>query len=84
MMQIEPLFLMNRSKWNVFFIGTFLMMHPGIFIRESSSRIYSPFVFAIGQLLGEIPYSIVCGIIYWVLMVRLILCVWSRKLLNTK
>jgi ABC-type multidrug transport system permease subunit len=52
------------------FIGTSLTTYPGIFIRESSSRIYSPFVFAIGQLLGEIPYSIVCGIIYWVLMVR--------------
>ena len=37
---------------------------------ESSSRIYSPYVFAIGQLIGEIPYSIVCGILYWVLMVR--------------
>jgi ATP-binding cassette subfamily G (WHITE) protein 2 (SNQ2) len=37
---------------------------------ESSSRIYSPYVFAIGQLLGEMPYSIVSGILYWVLMVR--------------
>ncbi|KAF5312934.1 hypothetical protein D9619_002752 [Psilocybe cf. subviscida] len=53
MSQIEPLFLMNRR----------------IFIRESSSRIYSPYVFAIGQLIGEIPYSIICGVLYWVLMV---------------
>ncbi|KDR85534.1 hypothetical protein GALMADRAFT_234460 [Galerina marginata CBS 339.88] len=53
MSQIEPLFIMNRR----------------IFIRESSSRIYSPYVFAIGQLIGEIPYSILCGILYWVLMV---------------
>ncbi|RDB26527.1 ABC transporter G family member 11 [Hypsizygus marmoreus] len=37
--------------------------------RKSSSRIYSPYVFAIGQLIGEIPYSIICGIVYWVLMV---------------
>ncbi|KAF8963959.1 ABC-2 type transporter-domain-containing protein [Flammula alnicola] len=37
--------------------------------RKSSSRIYSPYVFAIGQLIGEIPYSILCGILYWVLMV---------------
>ena len=37
---------------------------------ESSSRIYSPYIFAIGQLVGEIPYSIVCGLLYWVLMVR--------------
>ncbi|THV06484.1 hypothetical protein K435DRAFT_825902 [Dendrothele bispora CBS 962.96] len=53
MTQIEPLFIHNRR----------------IFIRESSSRIYSPYVFAIGQLLGEIPYNILCGIVYWVLMV---------------
>ncbi|KAG2022687.1 ABC transporter [Coprinopsis cinerea AmutBmut pab1-1] len=40
-----------------------------IFIREASSRIYSPYVFAIGQLLGEFPYSVVCALLYWVLMV---------------
>ncbi|KAF8711512.1 hypothetical protein AX14_013219 [Amanita brunnescens Koide BX004] len=53
MTQIEPLFIFNRS----------------IFIRESSSRMYSSYVFAIGQLLGEIPYNILCGLLYWVLMV---------------
>lgn len=53
MSQIEPQFIFNRR----------------IFIREASSRIYSPYVFAIGQLLGEIPYSILCAILYWVLMV---------------
>ncbi|KAI0945373.1 hypothetical protein AcW1_001611 [Taiwanofungus camphoratus] len=51
--QLEPLWIVNRR----------------IFIRESSSRIYSPYVFAIGQLLGEIPYSTLCAILYWVLMV---------------
>ncbi|ETW86786.1 ABC transporter [Heterobasidion irregulare TC 32-1] len=51
--QLEPVFIMNRMT----------------FVRESSSRIYSPYVFAIGQLLGEIPYSIACAIFYWVLMV---------------
>lgn len=34
---------------------------------------YSPYVFAIGQLIGEIPYSIICGVLYWVLMV----CIWD-------
>ncbi|KAF9041171.1 ABC-2 type transporter-domain-containing protein [Rhodocollybia butyracea] len=53
MSQIEPMFVMNRR----------------IFIRESSSRIYSPYAFAVGQLLGEIPYNVLCGIVYWVLMV---------------
>jgi len=45
------------------------VMNRRIFFRESSSRIYSPYVFAIGQLIGEIPYSIVCAVFYWVLMV---------------
>jgi len=40
--QIEPAFILNRM----------------IFIREASSRIYSPYVFALGQLLAEMPYSI--------------------------
>ncbi|KAJ3509385.1 hypothetical protein NLJ89_g5251 [Agrocybe chaxingu] len=53
MSQIEPLFIFNRRT----------------FIRESSSRIYSPYVFAVGQLIGEIPYSILCGVLYWVVMV---------------
>jgi len=51
--QLEPIFLLNRLT----------------FIREASSRIYSPYVFAIGQLLGEIPYSFIAAVIYWVLMV---------------
>ncbi|OCH88753.1 hypothetical protein OBBRIDRAFT_820018 [Obba rivulosa] len=51
--QLEPMWILNRR----------------IFIPESSSRIYSPYVFAIGQLIGEVPYSILCAIVYWVLMV---------------
>jgi len=46
-----------------------LLYFTGIFIREASSRIYSPYVFATGQLIGELPYSILCAIVYWVLMV---------------
>ncbi|KAI0375499.1 hypothetical protein BV20DRAFT_1073696 [Pilatotrama ljubarskyi] len=53
MSQLEPMWILSRR----------------IFIREASSRIYSPYVFAIGQLIGEMPYSILCGIVYWVLMV---------------
>lgn len=53
MSQIEPMFIDNRH----------------IFVRESSSRIYSPYVFAIGQLIGEIPYNVMCALAYWVLMV---------------
>lgn len=53
MSQIEPMFIFSRR----------------VFIREASSRIYSPQVFAIGQLIGELPYNILVGIVYWVLMV---------------
>ncbi|KAH9837328.1 ABC-2 type transporter-domain-containing protein [Rhodofomes roseus] len=51
--QLEPMWIINRR----------------IFIREASSRIYSPYVFAIGQLVGEMPYSVLCAVVYWVLMV---------------
>ncbi|KAI0830812.1 ABC-2 type transporter-domain-containing protein [Trametes gibbosa] len=51
--QLEPMWILSRR----------------IFIREASSRIYSPYVFAIGQLIGEMPYSVLCAIVYWVLMV---------------
>ncbi|KAG8930788.1 hypothetical protein FRC02_003660 [Tulasnella sp. 418] len=50
--QIEPSFIFNRMT----------------FIREASSSMYSPGVFAVGQLIAEAPYSIICGILYWVLM----------------
>lgn len=53
MSQIEPMFIENRR----------------IFVRESSSRMYSPYVFAIGQLIGEIPYNVMCALAYWALMV---------------
>ena len=45
------------------------MSKLGTFIRESHSRIYSPEVFAVSQLLSEIPYSVLCTVLYWVLMV---------------
>ena len=41
----------------------------GIFIREASSRIYSSYVFAIAQLIGEMPYSVLCAVVFWCLMV---------------
>jgi len=53
MNQLEPLWIMNRRT----------------FIRESHSRIYSPEVFALSQLISELPYSALCAILYWVLMV---------------
>ncbi|KII93944.1 hypothetical protein PLICRDRAFT_36161 [Plicaturopsis crispa FD-325 SS-3] len=53
MAQLQPMFIFNRR----------------IFVREASSRIYSPYVFAIGQLIGEVPYSVLCAVLYWVLFV---------------
>ncbi|KAG8862307.1 hypothetical protein FRB96_001886 [Tulasnella sp. 330] len=49
--QIEPAFIINRMT----------------FIREASSGMYSPYVFAMGQLLAEMPWSLVCAVLYWVL-----------------
>ena len=55
-------------------LSTCLTLHTksiqsGTFIRESHSRLYSPEVFAISQLLSEIPNSVICAVVYWVLMV---------------
>lgn len=53
----------------VYLVMEMLTQSPGIFIRESHSRIYSPEVFALSQLVSEVPYSILCAILYWVLMI---------------
>ncbi|KAI0321644.1 ABC-2 type transporter-domain-containing protein [Amylostereum chailletii] len=57
--------------WTIILPGLVIPQLEPIFLmnRKASSRIYSPYVFAIGQLIGEIPYSILCAVIYWVLMV---------------
>ncbi|KAF8744340.1 ABC transporter, partial [Rhizoctonia solani] len=49
--QVEPMFIIARM----------------IFIRESSSRMYSQFVFALGQLMAEMPYSVLCAVVYFLL-----------------
>ena len=41
-----------------------------IFIRESSSKMYSQIVFALCQLLAEIPYSILCAVVFYLLVRR--------------
>jgi ATP-binding cassette subfamily G (WHITE) protein 2 (SNQ2) len=43
------------------------IMGRNTFIREASSKMYSQVVFAIGQLLAEMPYSILCAVLYFVL-----------------
>ncbi|GAA6001205.1 uncharacterized protein JCM10292_006956 [Rhodotorula paludigena] len=47
--QIEPLFLHNRA----------------IFVRESSSKMYSPAVFGLTQLIAEMPYSVICAVLFY-------------------
>ncbi|KAF8602772.1 hypothetical protein BDV93DRAFT_533391 [Ceratobasidium sp. AG-I] len=49
--QVEPMFIMARM----------------IFIRESSSRMYSQIAFALGQLMAEMPYSLLCAVVYFLL-----------------
>ncbi|GAA6025845.1 hypothetical protein JCM10207_002683 [Rhodosporidiobolus poonsookiae] len=52
MSQIEPLFIMSRMT----------------FIREASSKMYSPVVFAMSQLAAEMPYSILCSVVFFLLL----------------
>ncbi|CCO36958.1 Brefeldin A resistance protein [Rhizoctonia solani AG-1 IB] len=49
--QVEPMFINARMT----------------FIRESSSRMYSEFAFALGQVMAEMPYSLLCAAVYFLL-----------------
>ncbi|GAA6062867.1 hypothetical protein JCM10212_000789 [Sporobolomyces blumeae] len=49
--QVEPMFILSRMT----------------FIRESSSKMYSPIVFALSQLAAEMPYSVLCAIAFYLL-----------------
>ncbi|KAH8927386.1 hypothetical protein BT69DRAFT_1347368 [Atractiella rhizophila] len=50
--QIEPTFIMARQ----------------VFIREASSKMYSPTVFSISQLIAELPYSLLCGVAFFIFL----------------
>lgn len=43
------------------------IMGRNTFIREASSKMYSQPIFAIGQLAAEMPYSILCAVVYFLL-----------------
>ena len=67
---IEPAFIFNRM--------TFVRGERNQYTKmkwftntatEGSSKMYSPYVFALGQLIAEVPYNILSSIVYWVLMV---------------
>ncbi|KAF9512472.1 hypothetical protein BS47DRAFT_1363141 [Hydnum rufescens UP504] len=49
--QVEPMFIMGRQT----------------FLREASSKMYSQPIFAIAQLAAEMPYSVLCGLVYYLL-----------------
>ncbi|KAJ2898271.1 putative brefeldin a resistance protein [Zalerion maritima] len=40
-------------------------MKRAIFFRESSSKMYNPFVFATSMVLAEMPYSILCAVVFF-------------------
>jgi len=52
MSQIEPMFILSRMTY----------------IREASSKMYSPVVFALSQLAAETPYSILCSVVFFLLL----------------
>lgn len=43
------------------------IMGRNTFIREASSKMYSQPIFAIGQLAAEMPYSVLCAVVYFLL-----------------
>lgn len=45
-----------------------LFLQRMTFIRESSSKMYSPYVFALSQLAAEVPYSILCSVVFFLLV----------------
>ncbi|ODN86072.1 ATP-binding cassette transporter [Cryptococcus wingfieldii CBS 7118] len=50
--QIEPQYIMSRMTFN----------------REASSKMYSSTVFALTQLLAEMPYSLICSVCFFLLI----------------
>ncbi|BGO92884.1 hypothetical protein NBRC10512_008005 [Rhodotorula toruloides] len=52
MSSIEPTFILARMTY----------------VREASSKMYSPVVFALSQLAAETPYSVLCSIVFFLLI----------------
>ena len=50
--QIEPQYIMSRMTFN----------------REASSKMYSSTIFALTQLLAEMPYSLLCSVAFFLLL----------------
>lgn len=56
MAQIEPFWIMSRSIW----------------IREETSKTFDGTVFAVTQLISELPYAFVCATVFFVLLYYLV------------
>ncbi|CAO1620658.1 unnamed protein product [Parajaminaea phylloscopi] len=56
MAQIQPFWIMSRSIW----------------IREETSKTFAGSVFAVTQLISEVPYALVCATVYFVLIYYLV------------
>jgi hypothetical protein len=58
------------SKWSSSEVTNMNCFMPSMWFdlvnTEASSRIYSPYVFALSQLFSEIPYSLLSAVLYWV------------------
>ena len=39
-----------------------------LFVREASSKMYSPVVFALAQLAAETPASVLCAVVFFLLL----------------
>lgn len=69
---IEPNFIMAVSLCRLqLFPSTRLTLSPAqrmTFVREASSKMYSPVVFALAQLASETPASILCSVVFFLLL----------------
>ena len=69
---IEPNFIMAVSLcWLQLFPDMRLTLSQSqrmTFVREASSKMYSPVVFALAQLASETPASILCSVVFFLLL----------------
>lgn len=86
--QIEPLFLHNvrpASPATLRRTGpdSFFTSQRAIFVRESSSKMYSPAVFGLTQLIAEMPYSVICAVLFYLVFCACALLVVCQRHLLT-
>ncbi|KAK0522291.1 ATP-binding cassette transporter snq2 [Tilletia horrida] len=60
MLTIVPALILAQTE-------PYYIMARGVYNREASSKMYSGTVFAMGQLASEIPFSIACAVVFFLL-----------------